>query len=167
MMCLLSSVYLLAGCSAPHIVLPLEQNERALEASEVPAAARERLEVMAGGHSITEFEWEDRGAFIAYEAEWFVDGVEQEATVLVDGTIIETAQQAKSSEFSKLPPAIRLRVEALRADGYEVGIARRQFIVYEIDAWQAVSASTGDDVDAPEAIELLLQPDGRPANRDH
>ncbi len=152
-------VGVLGGCAGPRATFPLERSEREVEASEVPPAARARLEALAGGRPLESFEREDRGAFVAYEGEWEEGGVEHEATVLADGAVVERARELSESEMEDLPPEVRARVRALQARGYEVEVDVREAVFYEIEA----ERETDDGEE--EEIEALVRPDGADVNR--
>ena len=147
---------ILAGCASKEHVVPFEMEEQAIEAVDVPSAALSSLRNLAGANQLATFEKEDRGAFVAYEAEWLVDGVEHEATVMADGTLLETEKEFLPEEMDALPPAIRDRVRELQGEGYEVEAARREIILYDVDATRP-----GAPEDA-EGQEYLLRPDGKP-----
>lgn len=149
---LASSLLLLAGCAAPTgATIPLEISEADIEEAEVPSAALAALRDEAGGRAFDSLEREDRGAYVAYEAEWLVDGVEFEATVLADGTLIETGRELTAAEMAALPSGVRARVAELEAEGMEVEVGERAFVYYDVDA---ELPSTGEE------RELLVRPDG-------
>lgn len=142
-----------AGCATgPGSLIPFEADEATIARDEVPAAARASLEALAAPHTIIAWERENRGSFIAYEGEWVVDGIEQEASVMADGTVLETERELSPAEIAVLPPGVMARVEELRAQGYDVEVARREIILYDIDATNPAAR--------PAEREILLRPDG-------
>lgn len=158
----------LGGCASHQITVPVERAERAVDADDVPAPARRRLEMLAGGNAITSYEREERGDSVAFEAEWEVDGREHEATVLSDGAIIETEREIDPDEFEELPQAIQERIASYRSQGYDVAVGRRDFVLYDLDVSRDADDDAGEHEDEEEAgaMELLLRPDGERAARD-
>jgi hypothetical protein len=140
---------LLTGCAQPRIVIPLEESEAEIGQADVPQAALATLRELAGGAPFTSFEREVRDGRMYYEAEWMLGGREAEATVLADGTLVETERDISLDEA---PPAVRAWIEANAAEGEEVTVSRRSFLVYEVD----LVSETGER-------ERLLLPSGASA----
>jgi len=158
---------LLGGCASRQVSFPLERNEETVAADRVPAPARLRLEQLAAGNEISGFEREDRGNLVTYVAEWTENGSEREATVLADGSIIETERDLIRAEMPDIPPAIQSRARALADDGFGVNVALRTFVAYEIEAeplpeGDGLVGATEDD----DGFEILLRPDGTQAARE-
>jgi hypothetical protein len=150
----LTALALPACTSPPRVTIPLEQRETTLSENDPPAAARQSLEAIADGNDILAFEREDRGGKITYVAEWLVDGLVHEATVLADGSLVEVERELTERDRQRLPAPIRERIERLERDGFTVGVSARRFVLYELDA-----DSQRD------GRELLLRPDGSVAAR--
>jgi len=139
------------GCAGPVTAsVPLERSERVIPASELPPAAAAALREAAGERPFTVVEREDRGSFIAYEAEWLVEGVEHEATVLADGSLVETEIDVPMDGYAMLPSGVRERIDALQTAERDVEVSRRMVYLYDLSI---------DDA------ELLLRPDGTDARR--
>lgn len=155
-------VMMMTGCQTPRFAsTPLERDEAAIEESDVPPMALRALRKAANGRPLTEFEREDRGQYVAYEAEWQEGGVEAEATVLADGSLVETERELTPAEFATLPPGVLQRVRTLQERGYDVEVARRTLYLYEIDA----ARQSADDAEDGDELEHLLRPDGTEATR--
>jgi len=151
---------LAGGCSAPPaVVLPLEVDEVEVGREDVPPAAMDTLDRVAGGRPFTALEREGRGRLVAYEGEWQDGGVEAEATVLADGGLLETERELTLAAFAELPPAVRERVRRLEAEGYEVEVALRLLHVFDVDYRRGPAAAPDTEG------ELLLRPDGSDATR--
>jgi hypothetical protein len=155
---------LISGCqTGRHAVVPLELTEAEIAEADVPPAALAALRELAGGQPFTEFEREDRGAYVAYEAEWRAGGVEAEATVLADGTVLGTERDLTSAQVAELPAGVRARIARLQKQGYRVEVAQRTFILYELDAARMSDDDDNANGDEEEELELLVRPDGRNA----
>jgi hypothetical protein len=137
---------LLTGCAQPRIVIPLESSEAEIEGAEVPEAALATLRELAGDAPFTSFEREVRDGRMYYEAEWMLAGREAEATVLADGTLVETERDISLDDA---PPAVRAWIEKNASDDDEVTVSRRSFLMYEVEI--------GDE---ETATEHLLLPSG-------
>lgn len=148
----------LLGCgSSKFAAIPIEGVESPVAFDEVPPAALASLRALAGQNPLTTIEREDRGRYTAYEAEWMDNGREAEATVLADGTVLESEIELDPAEeraAGGVPAEVLERVESLRARGYDVSVARRSLFLYDIDAYPA---------EGGDRVELLLRPDGSDA----
>lgn len=148
----------LIGCGTPPTAsVPLERAEGRIEEDALPSAARDALRARAGGRGFTGVEREDRVLYAAFEAEWMDGPVEAEATVLADGAVLEEERELEEADFVSLPRSVRVRIDALREQGFEVAVARRAIYLFDVDA------SRRDDDGGVEERELLLRPDGSDA----
>lgn len=144
---------LLVGCStAPSgILVPIEMEETAITRQDVPPAALATLEALAMGAPIVAYEREDRGNLVAFVGEWMLDGMEMEATVLADGTLLETERDIAEAEMIATAPGLQAQAENWRAEGYNVEFSRREIVLYD------VTLTTPDSV---EEKEFILLPSG-------
>lgn len=155
-------VCLLAGCRSTQLAsVPLEQVEAPVDESSLPPSALEALQTAADGRALSAFERENRGLYVAYEAEWIEDGVEAEATVLADGALLESERELRPDEYTSLPPAVLRKVRELEQRGFRVEVGRRAFYLFDIDATPALNA----DAERTTEQEFLLRPDGTDATR--
>jgi hypothetical protein len=152
----------LSGCaSVPTASVPLERGEVQIDESALPPAALASLRERAGGLAFSGFQREDRVTYESFEAEWMSGNVEVEATVLRDGGVLEEEHELEPKDEHTLPPAIRERVRALRAQGFEVSVARRVVYLFDLD----LSRGGNGSQTPPEEREMLLRPDGSDATR--
>ncbi len=114
---------------------------------QVPEPARAALLQLAGGATISKAEREmDHGA-VVYEAEWTAQGVQHEAAVTADGTLIETEEIIP---VEKTPTAVRAAIAKHFGPNAKVVVEKKMIVVYEIEA----------RIDGKER-ELLVFPTGR------
>lgn len=150
----------IAGCSTKQeSAFPLEQDEFQIERTAVPQPALTALERLSGGAELIAFEMEDRGAYTVFEGEWIQNGVEQEATVMADGTLLESERELMPEDYDSLPPGALAQVRELESQGYRVEIARREIILYDLDAVR------GEEISEDE-IEMVIRPDGTVISND-
>lgn len=145
---------LAAGCATPSASVPLETSEQAISRNDLPPAAMDRLASLAGGAPLEGFEREDRRLYDAYEGEWLTDDVEHEATVLADGSVLETELTVWPEGDRDIPTRVLARVRELEARGLRVEVARRRFMLYDL---------TVEDDQGRRINEILLRPDGSDA----
>jgi hypothetical protein len=149
-----------AGCASyPTASVPLERSEVDITQSELPRPALSSLRARAGKRAFTAIEREDRGLYLAYEAEWQDGPIEAEATVLADGGVLEEERELTPNQLDTLPPAVLERIRSLQSQGYDVQVARRTVYLFDID----VTRAPQDGDDEAEEGELLLRPDGSDA----
>lgn len=153
MLSLVGTLVVFAGCaSGGGGRLPVETSEREITESEVPAAALAALRELADGAPLVEFEEERRNGTICYEGEWRLpEGGEAEATVLADGTVVETEIDIAADE---VPAAVRQFANE-RAGSNRVSYARRTLTLYEIEY-----------VSGMHAVEVLVTPGGKELARE-
>lgn len=97
---------------------------------QVPEAARAALVKLAGGAKFSELEKETSNGVVVYEAEWKVNGVEHEAAVLADGTLIETEEEVAADQA---PAAVRAAAAKAFGANAKVSYERKTFVYYEIE----------------------------------
>lgn len=124
-----------------------DDDEDDLSIDQVPAAAREALLKLAGGAKIVKAEREREHGVVLYEAGWTKDGVEYEAAVTEDGTLVETEETIPAE---KAPAAVRAAIAKHFGANAKVVVEKKMIVVYEIEA----------KIDGKEK-ELLVFPTGR------
>lgn len=111
------------------------------DGQEVPPAVQAALARLAGAQPLDELEVEEQDGRTVWEAEWSVDGVEHEAELLADGTVLE---HEYAVPVAAVPAAVRAAAErGLGSDD----------VAYEVCMVTLYEAEVGDR-------ELLLLPDG-------
>lgn len=118
-----------------------------LTIDQVPLPARAALLRLAARVKIVEVERKTEHGAVRYEAEWVVEGVEHEAAVTADGTLLETEESVAPE---KAPAAVRAAIRKHFGPGAKVVIEKKMIVVYEVEA----------KTDGKEK-ELLIFPTGR------
>lgn len=123
-----------------------DDDEDDLTIAEIPPAAIAALQKLAGGADFTELERDREGGVTIYEAEWDVNGVQHEAAVLDDGTLLETEETVAAADA---PAGVRAAIAKHFGDA-KVVVEKKMVVVYEIEA----------KVDGREK-EIMVLPTGR------
>ncbi len=96
---------------------------------QLPEAARATLRRLARGAKLIKAEREREDGVIVYEAEWQVGGVKHEASVMTDGTLIETEQLVSADSA---PASVRAAIATHFGLGAKVVIEKKMVVVYEV-----------------------------------
>lgn len=97
-------------------------------AGDAPPAVRQALLELAGPHELEALHAEVDNGQTVWEAEWLADGVEHEADVLADGTVLEHEFEVSADA---VPAAVRAAAEALLGDDLEY--EQVELTLYEVD----------------------------------
>ena len=127
-------------------------DEDDLTIDQVPEPARAALLKLAGGATINKAEREKEHGVVVYEAEWTARGIQHEAVVTADGTLIEIEEIIP---VEKAPTAVRAAIAKHFGPNAKVVVERKMIVVYEIET----------RIDGKEK-ELLVFPTGR-VHEDH
>jgi hypothetical protein len=117
----------LFGMGAGGLTLALADD---LAMDQIPEAARKALLELARGAKIEDLERERSDGVEMYEAEWEQDGLEFEATVLADGTLIELEEELASDQ---VPPAVRAAAEQQFGRDADLSFEKKTHVVYKVD----------------------------------
>ena len=120
---------------------------------QIPEAARQALQRLAGVARIDEIEREKEHGTTVYEAEWSAGGVTYEATVTADGTLLETEETVS---LEHVPTAVRAAIAKYFGAIDKVVVEKKTIIVYEAEG----------EIDGREK-ELLIFPTGRVHEQEH
>ncbi len=121
-------------------------DEDDLTIDQVPGPARAALLRLAGGAKIVKAERENEDGVLVYEAEWIADGIQHEAAVTADGTLLETEEIIP---VEKAPAAVRAAIAKHFGANAKVVVEKKMIVVYEVEA----------RVNGKE-VELLILPTG-------
>jgi uncharacterized membrane protein YkoI len=108
-----------------------DEDDDDLTIDQVPEPARSALLRLAAGAKIVAAERETQHGVVTYEVKWVVDGVEHEAAVTADGTLLETEE---SIPPDRVPAAVRAAIERHFGRGAKVVVERKTIVVYEVEA---------------------------------
>jgi len=96
----------------------------------VPAPARAALRKLAGDSKDLEVDREVEDGVTLYEAGWMANGKRKEATVMEDGTLVETEE---TISVDQVPASLR-RIITDRYGSAKVKIEKKMVVVYEFEA---------------------------------
>lgn len=113
------------------VVLAIERQAVAASAVDVPAAARQALQRLAGDAKLDDIEHSVEHGVDVYEASWTVDGAEHEAEVTADGGIVEIEQSVKAED---VPEIVRRMATKHLPKGAEISYERKMIVVYSAEA---------------------------------
>jgi len=130
-----------------------DDDEDDLTIDQVPEPARAALLKLAGSAKITKAGREKEDGVLVYEAQWTIDGIQHEAAVMPDGTLLETEE---SVPVEKTPAAVRAAIAKHFGANAKVVVEKKMIVVYEVEA----------KVDSKEK-ELLVFPTGRVLEERH
>jgi uncharacterized membrane protein YkoI len=123
-----------------------DDDDERIGLDQLPPAAAEALLALAGDHVIVELSVEVERGFTMYEAAWMVEGLEHEAAVLADGTLVV---QEHEMHADAVPPAVFDAAAALLPPGATPSFEMKLVVMYEAEA-----------VVNGEEVELLILPTG-------
>lgn len=120
--------------------------------NQLPSAAQKAIRALAGDAKITEVEQEKSRGATVYAAEWIVKGVEHEAVVTADGTLVETEVTIAAD---KAPAAVRATIAKRFGARAKVVVEKKTIVVYEVEG----------KVNGKE-LEILIFPTGQTHEED-
>ncbi len=126
---LLICVGLLSTVALVGLAAALDEVKISLD--QVPGPARAALVKYAGGAMFTKLEREKDDGVMVFEAAWSVNGVEYEASVLSDGTLLQTEETIPAASA---PPGVRSAIGQHFPAGAVVVVEKKLIVVYELEA---------------------------------
>lgn len=102
-----------------------------LTLDQIPQAAREALQKLAGENKILAVEAEKEHGIQVYEAKWVANGTRTEAEVTADGALLEMEESIKPGA---VPEAVRAAAEKALAGAEKITYERQTVVFYEAEA---------------------------------